>query len=84
MLEKLFALKAQGVTPRSEIVAGTTVFFTMAYILFVNPKILAAAGMDPGAVFIATLTGLRLPRSRRKPSKIQPAQANRQIESQPQ
>ena len=54
MLEKLFALKAQGVTPRSEIVAGATVFFTMAYILFVNPRILAAAGMDPGAVFMAT------------------------------
>ncbi len=54
MLEKLFGLKAQGVTPRNEIVAGATIFFTMAYILFVNPKILAAAGMDPGAVFMAT------------------------------
>jgi len=54
MLEKLFALKAQGTTARTEIVAGTTVFFTMAYILFVNPRILAAAGMDPGAVFMAT------------------------------
>jgi AGZA family xanthine/uracil permease-like MFS transporter len=54
VIEKLFGLKAQGVTARSEIVAGTTVFFTMAYILFVNPKILAAAGMDPGAVFMAT------------------------------
>ena len=54
MLEKLFALKAHGTTPRQEIVAGVTVFFTMAYILFVNPKILSAAGMDPGAVFIAT------------------------------
>ena len=54
MLEKLFALKAHGTTPRREIVAGVTVFFTMAYILFVNPKILAAAGMDAGAVFMAT------------------------------
>jgi len=54
MLDRLFALKAQGVTARGEIVAGTTVFFTMAYILFVNPRILAAAGMEPGAVFIAT------------------------------
>ena len=54
MLEKLFDLKAQGVTLRGEIVAGATVFFTMAYILFVNPRILAAAGMDPGAVFMAT------------------------------
>jgi AGZA family xanthine/uracil permease-like MFS transporter len=54
MLEKLFALEAQGTTARREIVAGATVFFTMAYILFVNPRILAAAGMDPGAVFMAT------------------------------
>ena len=37
-----------------EIVAGVTVFFTMAYILFVNPQILSAAGMDAGAVFMAT------------------------------
>ncbi len=54
MLEKLFGLKAQGVTPRSEMVAGVTIFFTMAYILFVNPTILSAAGMDRGAVFMAT------------------------------
>jgi len=54
MLEKLFGLKAEGVTARSEILAGTTVFFTMAYILFVNPQILSAAGMDRGAVFMAT------------------------------
>jgi AGZA family xanthine/uracil permease-like MFS transporter len=54
MLERLFKLKAHGVTPHSEIVAGTTVFFTMAYILFVNPQILSAAGMDRGAVFMAT------------------------------
>jgi AGZA family xanthine/uracil permease-like MFS transporter len=53
-LESLFGLKAEGVTPRSEILAGTTVFFTMAYILFVNPQILSAAGMDRGAVFMAT------------------------------
>jgi len=54
MLEKLFALKAHGVTPRTEIVSGVTIFFTMAYILFVNPQILSAAGMDRGAVFMAT------------------------------
>jgi AGZA family xanthine/uracil permease-like MFS transporter len=54
MLDKLFGLKAEGVTARSEMLAGTTVFFTMAYILFVNPQILAAAGMDRGAVFMAT------------------------------
>ncbi len=54
MLEKIFALKAHGVTTRGEIVAGITVFFTMAYILFVNPTILGATGMDRGAVFMAT------------------------------
>lgn len=54
MLERLFGLKAQGVSPKSEMIAGVTVFFTMAYILFVNPAILSAAGMDSGAVFMAT------------------------------
>jgi adenine/guanine/hypoxanthine permease len=54
MLEKLFGLRAEGVTAKSEILAGVTVFFTMAYILFVNPQILSAAGMDRGAVFMAT------------------------------
>jgi len=54
MLEKLFGLRGEGVTAKSEILAGVTVFFTMAYILFVNPQILSAAGMDPGAVFMAT------------------------------
>src|SRR5665213_1875783 len=54
ILERLFGLRAEGVTAKSEIVAGVTVFFTMAYILFVNPQILSAAGMDRGAVFMAT------------------------------
>jgi AGZA family xanthine/uracil permease-like MFS transporter len=54
VLERLFGLRAEGVTAKSEIVAGVTVFFTMAYILFVNPQILSAAGMDRGAVFMAT------------------------------
>jgi AGZA family xanthine/uracil permease-like MFS transporter len=54
MLKRLFDLQARGTTPRTEIVAGATVFFTMAYILFVNPRILAAAGMNEGAVFVAT------------------------------
>ena len=38
MLERLFGLRAEGVTAKSEIVTGVTVFFTMAYILFVNPQ----------------------------------------------
>ena len=54
ILERLFGLRAEGVTAKSEILAGVTVFFTMAYILFVNPQILGAAGMDRGAVFMAT------------------------------
>ena len=35
-------------------VAGLTTFLTMVYIIFVNPQILGKAGMDPGAVFVAT------------------------------
>src|SRR5262249_54172551 len=43
-----------GSTVRTEIVAGATTYLAMAYIAFVNPMILAAAGMDYGAVFVAT------------------------------
>jgi AGZA family xanthine/uracil permease-like MFS transporter len=54
MFEWLFALSAHGTSVRREVVAGATTFLTMAYIMFVNPQILAHAGMDPGAVFVAT------------------------------
>ncbi len=54
MLEKLFQLKAHNTTIRTEILAGVTTFLTMAYILFVNPSLLAETGMDHGAVFVAT------------------------------
>ncbi|KNC08388.1 NCS2 family permease [Pantoea sp. BIGb0393] len=54
MLEKLFKLKAHNTTVRTEIIAGLTTFLAMAYILFVNPSILGATGMDKGAVFVAT------------------------------
>ncbi|UTW06646.1 NCS2 family permease [Pseudomonas benzenivorans] len=54
MLERLFQLKAHNTTVRTEILAGLTTFLTMAYILFVNPSILAETGMDRGAVFVAT------------------------------
>ena len=54
MLERLFGLQARGTTPRTEIIAGLTTFLTMAYIAFVNPEILAAAGMPKDAVFVAT------------------------------
>lgn len=49
MLEKLFKLKANNTTIRTEIIAGFTTFLAMAYILFINPNILSdanGAGMD--------------------------------------
>ena len=54
MLEKVFKLKENHTTVRTEVVAGITTFMTMAYILAVNPTILSAAGMDPTAVLLAT------------------------------
>ena len=53
-MEKLFKLKQNGTTVRTEVVAGITTFMTMAYILAVNPSILSASGMDPNAILIAT------------------------------
>lgn len=49
-----FKLEEHGTTVRTEVVAGVTTFLTMAYITFVNPAILSDAGMDFGAVFVAT------------------------------
>jgi len=54
MLDAVFKLKDAGTTVRTEILAGITTFLTMVYIVFVNPSILQAAGMDQGAVFVAT------------------------------
>ena len=53
-MESFFKLKERGTTVQTEIMAGITTFMTMAYILAVNPSILADAGMDKGAVFTAT------------------------------
>jgi AGZA family xanthine/uracil permease-like MFS transporter len=53
-LESYFNLAANGTTVKTEVVAGITTFLTMAYIIFVNPNILAAAGMPKDAVFVAT------------------------------
>jgi adenine/guanine/hypoxanthine permease len=53
-LEKRFQLTAHGTTVRTEVVAGLTTFLTMAYIIFVQPAVLGAAGMDFGAVLAAT------------------------------
>ncbi|MDE2973592.1 MAG: NCS2 family permease [Gemmatimonadota bacterium] len=51
---KHFELERRGSSLRQEVVAGFTTFLTMAYIIFVNPQILAGAGMDAGAVLVAT------------------------------
>ena len=53
-MERFFKLKEHGTDVRTEVMAGITIFMTMAYILAVNPGILGAAGMDTGAVFTAT------------------------------
>jgi AGZA family xanthine/uracil permease-like MFS transporter len=54
MLERLFKLQAHGTTVQKELIAGVTTFLTMAYIIVVNPSVLSNAGMDFGAVFVAT------------------------------
>ena len=54
MLEKMFKLKENNTSVRTEVIAGITTFMTMAYILAVNPNMLGAAGMNPTAVLIAT------------------------------
>ena len=54
MFESVFKLKEHDTTARTELVAGTTTFLTMAYIIFVNPQILGTTGMDQGAVFVST------------------------------
>ena len=53
-LERLFHLSEQGTTVRTEFLAGSTTFLTLAYIIFVQPTVLSAMGMDFGAVFVAT------------------------------
>ncbi len=54
MLDRLFSIADRGSTPRREVLAGATTFLTMAYIVIVNPQIMAAAGIDAGAAFVAT------------------------------
>ena len=53
-LAKALGLDASKTTIRTEVVAGTTTFLTMSYILAVNPAILATTGMDKGALFTAS------------------------------
>ncbi len=54
-MEKFFKLKAHGTNVSTEVIAGITTFFAMAYIIFVNPSILSQTGMPSGAVFLATI-----------------------------
>src|SRR5438309_2637995 len=53
-LDRYFGLRESGSDVRTEFIAGVTTFLTMVYIVFVNPQILSNAGMDKGAVFVAT------------------------------
>src|SRR5215216_3277136 len=54
LLDRYFHLTENGADVRTEVVAGLTTFLTMVYIVVVNPQILGNAGMDKGAVFVAT------------------------------
>ena len=54
VLERRFHLSAHGTTVGTEVLAGLTTFLTMGYIVFVQPAVLSAAGMDFGAVMVAT------------------------------
>lgn len=53
-IKKYFGIDDVNTTIKNEVIAGLTTFLTMAYIIFVNPNILSEAGMDRGAVFVAT------------------------------
>jgi AGZA family xanthine/uracil permease-like MFS transporter len=54
ILEKIFDLQANNTNIKQEFLAGFTTFVTMAYIIFVNPQMMAASGMDLGASFVGT------------------------------
>ena len=53
-LDKFFKISENGSSVRTEVLAGLTTFLTMSYIIVVNPSILSEAGMEYGAVFVAT------------------------------
>lgn len=54
LLQRVFKLEEHGTTVRTELIASFTTFITMVYVIFVNPQILGAAGMDMKAVFVTT------------------------------
>ncbi len=53
-LEKFFEIENNGSSLQKELIAGVTTFITMAYIIFVNPQMMAESGMDHGAIFVGT------------------------------
>jgi len=54
VLDRIFKLKENQTSVRTELVGGVTTFMTMSYIIFLQPAILSSTGMDPGAVMVAT------------------------------
>ena len=60
LLDRFFKLTANRTNIKTELIAGVTTFFTMVYIIFVNPSIMAIAGVDQGAAFVATCVGAAL------------------------
>ena len=60
LLDRFFKLTEHRTTIKTELLAGLTTFVTMAYIIFVNPNIMASAGVDHGAAFVATCIGAAL------------------------
>ena len=54
MIEKIYKLKSNDTSIANEVLAGVTTFVTMAYIIFVNPQMMADSGMDLGASFVGT------------------------------
>jgi len=54
-MDKFFGISDSGSSLKTEVIAGFTTFFTMAYIMFVNPYILGVTGMNRGGVFVATI-----------------------------
>jgi len=55
MLSQYFKLEQNNTSVKQEVIAGTTTFLTMAYIIFVNPSILSATGMSKDALITATI-----------------------------
>tara|TARA_A100001015_G_scaffold68614_1_gene75955 strand:+ start:32 stop:1330 length:1299 start_codon:yes stop_codon:yes gene_type:complete len=54
ILDQFFKLTENKTSIKKEFIAGFTTFITMAYIIFVNPQIMAQSGMDQGAIFVGT------------------------------